>query len=77
MLIGGNKSDLEDQRKVNVNEVKTFAQENNVTHISCDAKEGINVELAFYKLVEDVLKDIDKGEYFDSSVTASIFVHEV
>ena len=50
--------------------MKTFAQEKNVTHIECDSKEGINVELAFYKLVEDVLKYKNKGEYFDSNVTA-------
>ena len=54
---------------MNVNEVKTFAQKN-VRHIECCGKEGINVELAFNQLVEDVLKYKDKGEYFDSNVTA-------
>ena len=62
---------------MNVNKVKTFAQKNNVRHIECDSKEGINVQQAFYILVEDVLEDIEKGEYLYSNVTASIFVHEV
>ena len=47
---------------MNISDVKTFAQEKNVTHIQCNARKGINVELAFYKLVEGVLKDRDKGE---------------
>ena len=45
--------------------------------MECSAKEGIKVELAFYEVVEDALKYEDKGEYFDSNVTAWKFVHEV
>ena len=57
--------------------MKTFAQKNNVRHIQRSGKEGINVELAFNQFVEDVLKNRDKGEYFDSNVIAWKFVHEV
>ena len=60
---------------MNVNDVKTFAQKNNVKHLECSAKEGINVERAFFKFVEDALKYKDKGEYFDSSGTAWKFIY--
>ena len=55
---------------MNVNEVKTFAKENNVKHLECSEKEGINVELAFFKVVENALKYRDISEYFDSNLTA-------
>ena len=55
---------------MNVNEVKTFAKENNVGHIECFGEESINVELAFNLIVKDILKNRDEGEYFDSNVTA-------
>jgi len=50
-IIVGNKTDLEEERKVTTSEGKRFATENGIDYIETSAKEGQNVEVLFMKSV--------------------------
>ncbi|UCG68063.1 MAG: GTP-binding protein [Thermoplasmata archaeon] len=55
----GNKSDLEDDREVDIEDIKDFATRYEKTEIYLSsAKTGHNVELAFKTLGEKILEDI-------------------
>ena len=55
----GNKSDLDNYQEFNLNEVKKLAQRyGNSEAFLSSAKTGENVELAFHKLGEKILKNI-------------------
>ena len=52
IVLTGNKSDLETDRKVNKNEIQNFVDHNNVIHILTSAKTGQNVKEMFFKIAE-------------------------
>jgi len=55
MILVGTNSDLENERKVSVQEGKDFATSNEMKFIEVSAKNNINVKEAFETLVEDIL----------------------
>lgn len=57
-LLVGNKADLKDKRKVSFNEAKAFADELGIPFLETSAKDSTNVEEAFFKLAEDILKRV-------------------
>ena len=61
-LLLGNKCDLEDERKVKQEDVEKFCKEKNIGYFETSAKENINLNEAFYKIVELILKDKNKEE---------------
>ena len=61
-ILLGNKCDLEDERKVKQEDVEKFCEENNMEYFETSAKENINLNEAFYKIVELILKDKNKEE---------------
>ncbi|KAI8993684.1 ras family-domain-containing protein [Pilobolus umbonatus] len=60
MLIG-NKSDLDSNRKVSREEAEKFAQDNDLFFLETSAKSANNIEEAFVKTVEAIQKKIQNG----------------
>ena len=60
-LLIGNKSDLEDLRKVSKEEGKEFAQINGMEFFETSAKENYQVQDAFVQLTRNVIKSKDKS----------------
>ncbi len=58
MVLIGNKSDLENQRKITEMEASNYAKENNMELILTSAKTGQNVEEAFIILTKRILEII-------------------
>ncbi|KAH3727247.1 ras-related protein R-Ras2-like [Dreissena polymorpha] len=54
MIMVGNKSDLDHQRQVPVEEAKKLADQLKISHIEASAKMRMNVDQAFYELVRKV-----------------------
>ena len=64
MILIGNKSDLNDNRKVTKEEGMKFAKKNGMVFFETSAKKGENIEEVFKKSVETIAKQIDK-KYYD------------
>jgi len=60
-ILVGNKSDLDDSRKVTFLEASRFAQENDLLFLETSAKLGKNVEDVFVKTSRAILTKIDTG----------------
>lgn len=56
MLLVGNKSDLDHQRRVTLEEAQQFACAVGMPYIECSAKLRINVDQAFHELVRIIRK---------------------
>jgi hypothetical protein len=59
----GNKSDIEEQREVTVQEAKEFAEQNNLLFIEASAKSGHNVDAAYINTAKEILSKIENAEY--------------
>lgn len=62
IVVCGNKSDLERERKVNKKEAEEWAALNNAPHFLCSAKLGLKVADAFQMLVKNVVKTLDEKD---------------
>lgn len=56
MLMVGNKSDLEAQRTVSLEDAQQLSRELKIPYIECSAKLKINIDQAFHELVRVVRK---------------------
>ncbi len=56
ILVVGNKSDLEERRMVSNDEARDFCRVLALPYLPTSAKTGLNVEIAFRHLVQDVLR---------------------
>ena len=56
IVMVGNKFDLVNQRKVNLNEVKEFIEENNFLHIETSAKSSHNVKQLFIMIAKKLIE---------------------
>lgn len=56
MLLVGNKSDLDHQRRVSLEEAQQFSCAVGMPYIECSAKLRINVDQAFHELVRIIRK---------------------
>ena len=67
ILLIGNKSDLENNRKVSVEQVEQFAQRHALESILTSARSGDNINLAFEKLATELVARRQKGEISNGS----------
>ena len=63
LILIGNKSDLNNERKVNEEDGKAFAKNNKIIFLEASAKIGTNVEESFMKLSELI---IENQKYIDN-----------
>lgn len=56
MLMVGNKSDLESQRTVSLEDAQQLSRQLKIPYIECSAKLKINIDQAFHELVRVVRK---------------------
>jgi len=69
-LLIGNKSDLEDRRAVKTEEGAEFAEKQGVGFVETSAKNNVNIENAFHRLVTEVFETLDKvGEEEEKDTT--------
>lgn len=63
LTLVGNKSDLEDERLVSVEEAKLFAEQNNLLFVETSAKTGSNVDAAYINTAKEIMSKIENAEY--------------
>ena len=63
MVLVGNKSDLNDQRKVSLEEGQQMARNNNLMFFETSAKSGENVDKIFEESAKEIDKKINEGYY--------------
>ena len=62
-VLVGNKSDLEDKRKVNTEEGQQLADKYGIPFYEASAKTGKNVEEIFYNSADEIAKKIEQNYY--------------
>ena len=61
-LLIGNKSDLENERKVSLKDIENYCQEKNIDYLETSAKDNVNLKEAFNKIVDLIFKDKSNEE---------------
>ena len=61
-LLIGNKSDLENERKVSLKVIENYCQEKNINYLETSAKDNVNLKEAFNKIVDLIFKDKSNEE---------------
>ena len=61
-ILLGNKCDLKHKRNISEEEVKNFCDEKKIDNYEVSAKDNINLEEAFNKIIELILKNKDDNE---------------
>ena len=63
ILLVGNKVDLTNNRKVDINMVKNYVDNNNLIYMESSAKTGLNVEKIFTTIAENIPEDNEQNEH--------------
>ena len=63
ILLVGNKVDLTNNRKVDINMVKNYVDNNNLIYMESSAKTGLNVEKIFTTIAENIPEDNEEREH--------------
>ncbi len=61
-MLVGNKSDLDNMRKVSKQDGLSFAQKNRIAFYEVSAKNGSNIDLIFGKIAEELEKIMTENE---------------
>jgi small GTP-binding protein len=62
VILVGNKGDLSPTRVVSVDEAEDFARTHDLTYLETSALDGTNVETAFQRAAQDLLRKLATGE---------------
>lgn len=71
VMLVGNKSDLEDRRKVGQDEALALAEKHSMACIETSAKDGSNVETAFKRLIDEIYTLITHGGSVEDSAPSA------
>ena len=63
LVLIGNKTDLNERRKIEYNKGLEYAQKHNMIFFEASAKDGTNIQEIFIKSVECINKNIQEGKY--------------
>ena len=74
MLLIGNKSDLEEQRKVKKDEAIAFAQEEKIEYMETSSKTGENIHKAIGFICEKILNDTNFGRDYSFTLDQTAIV---
>ena len=61
IVLLGNKSDLENERKIDENEVNTYIENKNILHFKTSAKTGLNIKRIFNTIINKLLDSDSEG----------------
>ena len=61
IVLLGNKSDLENERKIDENEVNTYIENKNILHFKTSAKTGLNIKRIFNTIINKLLDSDNEG----------------
>ena len=61
IVLLGNKSDLENERKIDENEVNTYIENRDILHFKTSAKTGLNIKRIFSETINKLLKENKVG----------------
>jgi len=62
IALAGNKADLENRRKVPLEEAEAYAEENGILHVVTSAKDGTNVKSLFVEIAKKLPKNPPQPE---------------
>ncbi|EAY10959.1 small GTP-binding protein, putative [Trichomonas vaginalis G3] len=62
ILLVGSKIDLIEERKITKDEIQKFVENFDLEYIETSAKENTNIKETFYKLAQEVLHSVQKGD---------------
>ena len=68
IMLVGNKSDLEDKREVQIDEVKKKAEQYKIAFCETSALKGNNIEQAFDSLIDEIAKKVEKEKLSEVKV---------
>ena len=68
IMLVGNKSDLEDKREVQIDEVKKKAEQHKIAFCETSALKGNNIEQAFDSLIDEIAKKVEKEKLSEVKV---------
>jgi small GTP-binding protein len=70
ILLVGNKNDLEEQRKVGVEQARDFAERHKLDYLETSAKSGRNVSETFTRLAFAIAKRVSNGQIQNTSAVS-------
>lgn len=62
IALAGNKADLENRKKVDLEEAQAYAEQNGILHVVTSAKEGTNVKSLFVEIAKKLPKNPPQQE---------------
>ena len=69
IMLVGNKSDLEDKREVQIDEVKKKAEQYKIAFCETSALDGKNIEHAFDSLIDEIAKKVENDKVNEIKVS--------
>jgi small GTP-binding protein len=69
VILIGNKADLSPTRVVSIDEAEDFARTHDLTYVEASALDGTNIDTAFQRAAQDLLRKLATGEVSGTAPT--------